>query len=100
MDAEVFFISAIRISWVQLEAPRWYCPGAVPQNTINLVVAAFGQGLRVNDSCGLLVHFERHIMRVWRGISFAGKVGMLTMELSGGQTPNSSYRVALEMSLR
>jgi hypothetical protein len=53
MDAEVFFISAIRFSWVQLEAPRWYCPGAVPQNTINLVPATLGQGLRVNDSYGL-----------------------------------------------
>jgi hypothetical protein len=93
MDAEVFFISAIRISWVQLEAPRWYCPGAVPQNTINLVPATFGQGLRVNDSCGLLQHFERHIVRVWRGISFARKVGLSVTVLSGTQTPNPRYRL-------
>jgi hypothetical protein len=42
MDAEVFFISAIRISWVEQEALRWYCRGGVLQNTINLVVAALG----------------------------------------------------------
>ena len=31
-------------------------------------------------------------MRVWRGISFVRKVGMLPTELPGNQTPNSSYR--------
>jgi hypothetical protein len=57
MDDEVLFISAIRISCLQLEAPRWYCPGVDPQNTINLVVVSHVQWMPVHDSCGLLEHF-------------------------------------------
>jgi len=48
-------------------------------------------GLRVNDSCRLIEHFERHIMRVWRGISFVREAGMLMTEPSSNQTPNTSY---------